>query len=97
MDQHSEINCELPLLAEFNYTPGTPDVMYLSNGDPGYPGEPPELELTACWLVQGAKRINIFSMLSEEQVTAIEEDLMENWEDPGEDEGDYEGDDEQNT
>ena len=28
-----------------NYTPGTPDVYYLRNGDPGYPGDPPELEI----------------------------------------------------
>ena len=26
------------------YSPGTPDVMYLPNGDPGYPGDPPEVE-----------------------------------------------------
>jgi len=32
-----------------NYTPGTPDVYYLRNGDPGHPGDPPELEiLSAC-------------------------------------------------
>jgi len=28
-----------------SYRPGTPDVMYLSNGDPGYPGDPCELEV----------------------------------------------------
>ena len=29
------------------YTPGTPDVFYLSNGDPGYPGDPAEVEFTS--------------------------------------------------
>ena len=29
---------------ESTYTPGTPDVWYLRNGDPGYPGDPPEIE-----------------------------------------------------
>lgn len=28
------------------YAPGTPDVMYLPNGDPGYPGDPEEFEIT---------------------------------------------------
>jgi len=27
------------------YSPATPDVRYLSNGDPGYPGDPAELEV----------------------------------------------------
>ena len=35
------------LLVQANYTPGTPDVYYLSNGDPGYPGDPPELDIVA--------------------------------------------------
>jgi hypothetical protein len=29
-----------------DYSPGTPDVMYLPNGDPGYPGDPEEFEVT---------------------------------------------------
>ncbi len=28
----------------FSYTPGRPAVMYLRNGDPGYPAEPAEVE-----------------------------------------------------
>lgn len=28
------------------YSPATPDVFYLSNGDPGYPGDPEEFEVT---------------------------------------------------
>lgn len=31
--------------AVVSYTPGTPDVWYLPNGDPGYPGDPAELEI----------------------------------------------------
>ena len=30
---------------KYQYSPGTPDVMYLPNGDPGYPGDPAELEI----------------------------------------------------
>jgi hypothetical protein len=29
---------------EADYTPPTPDVHYLRNGDPGHPGEPEEVE-----------------------------------------------------
>lgn len=31
---------------EYNYTPATPNVYYLSNGDPGYPGDPEEIRIT---------------------------------------------------
>lgn len=34
------------LRVTFDYSPGTPDVMYLPNGDPGYPGDPEEFEVT---------------------------------------------------
>ena len=34
------------LRVTFDFTPGTPDVMYLDNGDPGYPGDPEELQIT---------------------------------------------------
>jgi len=30
----------------WDYSPSTPDVMYLRNGDPGYPGDPEEMEIT---------------------------------------------------
>ena len=31
----------------FEYRPGRPAVMYLRNGDPGYPADPPEIELVS--------------------------------------------------
>jgi len=34
---------------EFTYSPGTPDVRYLPNGDPGYPGDPPEVEIVSVY------------------------------------------------
>lgn len=33
----------LQLIAKGNYHPATPDVPYLRNGDPGYPGDPEEV------------------------------------------------------
>jgi hypothetical protein len=36
---------EIPVRVRVNYyCPATPDVYYLSNGDPGYPGDPEELD-----------------------------------------------------
>lgn len=40
----------LRLKVTFEYSPGTPDVMYLPNGDPGYPGDPPELSLESVFI-----------------------------------------------
>ena len=30
---------------EYNYTKGSPAVMYQRNGDPGWPADPPEIEV----------------------------------------------------
>ena len=37
---------EAEYTAHFDYSPGRPGVHTLRNGDPGYPDDPPELELT---------------------------------------------------
>tara|TARA_R110000868_G_scaffold1156_1_gene8840 strand:+ start:170 stop:517 length:348 start_codon:yes stop_codon:yes gene_type:complete len=34
------------LRCSFDFSPGTPDVMYLPNGDPGYPGDSEEFSVT---------------------------------------------------
>ena len=36
---------EVEIEVEFRFYPGSPAVMYLSNGDPGYPAEGPEIEI----------------------------------------------------
>lgn len=36
---------EQKVTVAYNYTPGTPDVMYLPNGDPGHPGDPAKFEV----------------------------------------------------
>lgn len=41
------------LQAEFTYLPATPDVHYLPNGDPGYPGDPEEVEPVRMWVKRG--------------------------------------------
>lgn len=36
---------EADVEVEYSYSPATPDVWYLPNGDPGYPGDPEEAEV----------------------------------------------------
>lgn len=39
------------LEVSFDYSPSTPDVFYLPNGDPGYPGEPESIDLCEVFLL----------------------------------------------
>jgi hypothetical protein len=51
------------LLCEIDYSPSTPDVMYLPNGDPGYPGDPEEFEITKVSLKNGESWIDITELV----------------------------------
>lgn len=42
---------EVELEIEFDYRAGTPDVCYMPNGDPGYPGDPEEIDVTKVCVV----------------------------------------------
>lgn len=42
---------EVEFEIEFDYRAPTPDVWYLFNGDPGYPGDPEEIDTTQVWIV----------------------------------------------
>lgn len=67
--------------AVVSYTPGTPDVWYLSNGDPGYPGDPPELEFEALTVDGNDAGFLLDSGLGEDiyyaAVAAADEELRE--------------------
>lgn len=41
---------ETDAVVTVDYWPGRPAVMYLRNGDPGYPEDPPELEIVSMTL-----------------------------------------------
>lgn len=66
-----------------NYSPGRPAVMYLRNGDPGYPAEPEEYEFKlahnwlSCipWAIKNKPQavIDIFKEHNEEITTALKE------------------------
>jgi hypothetical protein len=83
------LTIELEVEVDFEYTPGTEDVMYLPNGDPGYPGEAPELEVTRVYArtKQGKPAlVDLINCLTDDDIRAIEDDIIENWE---EEEPDY--------
>ena len=65
--------------ADFSYYPGRPAVMYLRNGDPGYPEEPDEVELEELWFGKANSKhgIEVMKWLSSEQIIAIEEAILE--------------------
>ena len=87
------VTIELEVEVDFDYTPGTPDVMYLPNGDPGYPGEAPELEVTRVYArtKQGKPMIvDLINCLTDDDVRAIEDGIIEGLgdEDPDYDDSD---------
>ena len=55
--------------AHYDYSPGRPAVMYLRNGDPGYPEDPPELTVNR--LTRGDKVLDFFK-LTDAEYDAIE-------------------------
>jgi len=40
----------IPFFVSYDYTKGTPDRLYMPNGDPGYPGDPAEVYLNSVLL-----------------------------------------------
>lgn len=42
--------CGVTISADFDYTPGTPDVLYMPNGDPGEPGTPDEVTINSVYV-----------------------------------------------
>ena len=68
---------DLTVKVVFFYYAGMPGKMYLRNGDPGYPAEPPVVELDEV-IVAGE---DIMPALSKPVLDRIEEMLLEtNWE-----------------
>jgi hypothetical protein len=41
---------EADVLVEYQYVPGRPAVMYLRNGDPGYPADPEEVDILSVFI-----------------------------------------------
>lgn len=63
----------IPVDVTFNFSPSTPDVWYLRNGDPGYPGDPAEVEITSIKI----KGLELIDVLDYDTIEELEENLLE--------------------
>lgn len=72
------------LWVRFSYSPGCPAVWYLSNGDPGYPAEDPEITITEARYI-GAdgkpQQIAVVGLAPHEEERVVEW-LLDHWEPP---------------
>lgn len=72
------------------YSPGTPDVWYMPNGDPGYPGDPAECEILKVIAPNGENITFLFDG-NDAFETLIAEEAWEKYnESRNEDRADYE-------
>jgi len=60
---------EIIFQVDYDFTPGRPGMWTLSNGDPGYPDEPDEMNIDAI-RVMG---IDVYDVLSQDTINQIEE------------------------
>lgn len=60
-----KLNENFTLEIRYSYSPGTPDVWYLPNGDPGYPGDPEEISIDFVGLKVGETLVDITELLDE--------------------------------
>jgi len=71
----------------YDYTPGRPGRAYMPNGDPGYPDDPPELEITAVYLNLPQVQLNLLDILDDlGALETIEGELWDNIDTEGEEE-----------
>lgn len=57
------------LYVEYDYSDYVPEVRWLMNGDPGYPAEGGDFDITSVMI----KDVQIFEMLTEDQLKEIED------------------------
>jgi len=69
------IEVTIEVEVEFDYVPGTDAVMYLPNGDPGYPAEPEEFLISEIRLGIDDEVIDIGDSLNASEMDQIEQAL----------------------
>jgi hypothetical protein len=72
----------LEIHIEYDYYPGEDDQIYDSNGDPGTPGYPPTVEITAIWAelpdpLYLDQEVNILDVVDSDQLESFSEKLIE--------------------
>ena len=72
-DLGAEIECQIT----FSYTRGRPAVMYLRNGDPGYPADPDEIEFMSAAPYCNGKPSPFLDYADMQQATL--DDLARDW------------------
>jgi hypothetical protein len=68
-----DVRGEYDVTVEYDWTPGRPAVMYLRNGDPGYPEDPAEFEIVRI----EANGLDITSDITEPDLYRIEQLIWE--------------------
>ena len=83
MSQHSTIIFyeDLAFEVDFDYSPGDPGRMYMANGDPGYPPEPEEWDVTEVRLVNSEEKkiepIDVTSVMTQTMMDFFNEQVKE--------------------
>lgn len=68
---------EVDVVVEYSYSPATPDVFYLSNGDPGYPGDPEEVEVLSITEDKKGGRVIADDEIDEKTFESLEERICD--------------------
>jgi len=67
---------DLLITAVADYSPAAPDVHYLPNGDPGYPGDPESIEFSEIH-IEGTEDELSESDLTENELDGLRQDCFE--------------------
>ena len=68
---------DLEVIVHFTYSAGRPQVNYLRNGDPGYPAEPPEFDITEVIREDDGTQLILTEDLMEDLYNKLHEDCGE--------------------
>ena len=83
MSQHSAIIYyeDLAFEVDFDYSPGDPGRMYMANGDPGYPPEPEEWDVTRVMMIypdeSAIKPVDVTSVMTQTMMDFFNEQVKE--------------------
>lgn len=67
---------EVVAYIDYTFTPGSPAVMYQRNGDPGWPAEPAEVEVTRVTLRADGEKLDCPKWLEQRILTRIDDDTL---------------------
>jgi hypothetical protein len=71
------MNVQIEVEVEMDYYRGCEMRMYMRNGDPGYPAEPPEAEVQKVFIGLNDQRRDISDLLSPDEISDLEDQFLE--------------------